>query len=86
MSMRFGTMLAAGILAISFLTTHLHAQGVPPAATPTAAAVVPAAPPPAAAPAAPASTLSAGDTAWVLAASALVLLMTPGLAFFYLPG
>ncbi len=27
--------------------------------------------------------LSAGDTAWVLAASALVLLMTPGLAFFY---
>jgi Amt family ammonium transporter len=29
------------------------------------------------------SKLSAGDTAWVLAASALVLLMTPGLAFFY---
>jgi len=28
-------------------------------------------------------SLSAGDTAWVLAASALVLLMTPGLAFFY---
>jgi Amt family ammonium transporter len=28
-------------------------------------------------------TLSAGDTAWVLASSALVLLMTPGLAFFY---
>ena len=26
---------------------------------------------------------SAGDTTWVLAASALVLLMTPGLAFFY---
>ncbi|WP_218021388.1 hypothetical protein [Nocardia crassostreae] len=25
----------------------------------------------------------AGDTAWMLAASALVLLMTPGLAFFY---
>src|SRR6266498_4763448 len=24
-----------------------------------------------------------GDTAWVLASSALVLLMTPGLAFFY---
>ena len=24
-----------------------------------------------------------GDTAWVLTASALVLLMTPGLAFFY---
>ena len=28
-------------------------------------------------------TISAGDTAWVLASSALVLLMTPGLAFFY---
>ncbi|HZP57036.1 MAG TPA: ammonium transporter [Dehalococcoidia bacterium] len=27
--------------------------------------------------------LSSGDTAWVLAASALVLFMTPGLAFFY---
>ncbi len=27
--------------------------------------------------------ISSGDTAWVLTASALVLLMTPGLAFFY---
>ncbi|MDA1128205.1 MAG: ammonium transporter [Chloroflexi bacterium] len=27
--------------------------------------------------------INSGDTAWVLAASALVLLMTPGLAFFY---
>ncbi|MFM7211055.1 MAG: ammonium transporter, partial [Actinomycetota bacterium] len=27
--------------------------------------------------------LSAGDTAWVLMAAALVLLMTPGVAFFY---
>ena len=27
--------------------------------------------------------VSAGDTAWILASSALVLLMTPGLAFFY---
>lgn len=27
--------------------------------------------------------MSSGDTAWVLACSALVLLMTPGLAFFY---
>ena len=26
---------------------------------------------------------AAGDTAWVLASAALVLLMTPGLAFFY---
>ena len=30
-----------------------------------------------------ANPISAGDTAWVLAASALVMLMTPGLAFFY---
>ena len=27
--------------------------------------------------------MNSGDTAWVLAASALVLLMTPGVAFFY---
>jgi len=27
--------------------------------------------------------ISAGDTAWVLASCALVLLMTPALAFFY---
>ena len=33
--------------------------------------------------AAPAAALSAGDTAWVLMSSALVLLMTVGLAFFY---
>jgi len=36
---------------------------------------------PAAAPAAPA--VDTGDTAWVLVSSAMVLLMTPGLAFFY---
>ncbi len=29
------------------------------------------------------SALSAGDTAWMLTATALVLLMTPGLSFFY---
>ncbi len=29
------------------------------------------------------ATLSAGDTGWVLVSSALVLLMTVGLAFFY---
>jgi ammonium transporter, Amt family len=29
------------------------------------------------------STIDAGDTAWLLAASALVLLMAPGLALFY---
>jgi Amt family ammonium transporter len=30
-----------------------------------------------------ADTINSGDTAWVLTASAFVLLMTPGLAFFY---
>lgn len=29
------------------------------------------------------STINSGDTAWILISSALVLLMTPGLAFFY---
>src|SRR5512144_751324 len=29
------------------------------------------------------STVNSGDTAWVLVASALVLLMTPALGFFY---
>src|SRR5438094_7537096 len=28
-------------------------------------------------------TIDTGDTAWLLTSSALVLLMTPGLAFFY---
>ena len=27
--------------------------------------------------------INAGDTAWVLVSAALVMLMTPGLAFFY---
>ncbi len=33
--------------------------------------------------AAPPNPISAGDTAWMLISSALVFLMTPGLAFFY---
>src|SRR3569832_1362998 len=43
------------------------------------------APPVAAAPAAPAApvAIDTGDTAWMLASAALVLLMTPGLALFY---
>jgi Amt family ammonium transporter len=54
-----------------------------PAATAPAA---PASAPDAAAPAAPAADapkVDSGDTAWLLASAALVLLMTPGLAFFY---
>ena len=36
-----------------------------------------------AAPAAAAAKVDSGDTAWVLVSAALVMLMTPGLAFFY---
>ena len=46
------------------------------------AVAVSATPPPA--PASPtAASINSGDTAWVLMSAALVLLMTPGLAFFY---
>ena len=38
---------------------------------------------PAAAAATPPAEINTGDTAWLLTSSALVLLMTPGLAFFY---
>jgi Amt family ammonium transporter len=67
-----------------------------PAAAPAAATATPAAAPapaattatPVAAPAAAAPknvdpVLNTGDTAWMLVAAAMVLLMTPGLAFFY---
>src|SRR5215217_3550812 len=33
--------------------------------------------------AAPAPTINSGDTSWMLISTALVLLMTPALAFFY---
>src|SRR3989337_1929840 len=51
-----------------------------PAGQPAAAA--PAAPAPAATPAPP-PKIDTGDTAWVLVSTALVMLMTPGLALFY---
>ena len=38
---------------------------------------------PGSAPAAAAGTINSGDVAWMLTATALVLLMTPGLSFFY---
>ena len=61
----------------------LLAADAAPAAAPAAAAVAPAAAPAAAA-IAPVSKVNTGDTAWVLASAALVMLMTvPGLAFFY---
>jgi Amt family ammonium transporter len=55
------------------------AQEKPKAEGPAAASTEPAK----AAPAAAAPKIDSGDTAWMLASAALVLLMTPGLALFY---
>ena len=49
----------------------------------SAAAEATAAPAVAAAVAATPPAVNSGDTAWLLASAALVMLMTPGLAFFY---
>lgn len=66
--MRWGLALLLAQLACSILVPiSVHAEEAP------AAAAV----------AAPAAKIDTGDTAWVLTSSALVLLMTPGLAFFY---
>ncbi|MEG3858612.1 ammonium transporter [Microcoleus sp. herbarium12] len=65
--------LTIGILALWLLSWPLMNNALAqeaPAAAPAAAAVV-------------ASPIDTGDTAWMLVSSALVLLMTPGLAFFY---
>src|SRR6266540_3618871 len=78
--MRTRSLLVLLILALPvlLLATAAVAQQAAPAA-PAAAPGAPVAPP---APAAP--KIDAGDTAWVLTSSALVLMMTaPGLAFFY---
>jgi Amt family ammonium transporter len=67
----------------------VHAQDLPGASTsaakaqPTAGVATLAAPAVSVSPVAPAAGISAGDTAWVLMSAALVLLMTPALAFFY---
>ena len=70
---------------IAGLSGHHHAFAQDAPDTPAAEAPAPAAVDAAADPAAtPAEWKADGaDTAWMLAASALVLLMTPGLAFFY---
>ncbi|MEW6776812.1 MAG: ammonium transporter [Bdellovibrionota bacterium] len=72
-------------LAVSVVSAGItFAEDAAPEAAPAVTESVPpaeAAAPAEAAPAAP--TADTGDTAWMLAASALVLFMTPGLAFFY---
>jgi Amt family ammonium transporter len=72
-------------LALGVATLVLLAGGGPgSAAWAQSAPAVPAPAPAAPAPAPPAPKVDAGDTAWVLTSSALVLMMTvPGLALFY---
>ncbi len=63
------------------LAAVMHSVGQPVASADTVKAVISAAPAPAPAPAA---ILNSGDTAWMIVATALVMLMTlPGLALFY---
>lgn len=67
------------LLLTSFCPMVVGQDAAAPVADAAAIAATPApeTPPPAV------STLNSGDQAWVLASSAFVLLMTPGLAFFY---
>jgi Amt family ammonium transporter len=86
-------LVAIGLFILPFLVAPVWAQGtgdkpaasvaITAPATPAATPASVSAPPATAAPATPAPAISAGDTAWVLASAALVLLMTLGLAFFY---
>ena len=62
--------LKIGIIALWLLSVALTDNALAQDAAGTAAAVVP-------------NPIDSGDTAWMLVSSALVLLMTPGLAFFY---
>jgi len=62
--------LTIGIIALWLLSVPLTDNALAQDAAGTAAAVVP-------------NPIDTGDTAWMLVSSALVLLMTPGLAFFY---
>jgi Amt family ammonium transporter len=72
---------ALGILALFFMAADALAQTQPTTQPPPAQ---PPAAPPAAAPKPVKPVLNGGDTAWMIVASALVLLMTiPGVALFY---
>ncbi|MEG4633925.1 ammonium transporter [Microcoleus sp. AR_TQ3_B6] len=62
--------LKIGIIALCLLSVPLTDNALAQDAAGTAAAVAP-------------NPIDSGDTAWMLVSSALVLLMTPGLAFFY---
>lgn len=76
--------LSAVVLSLCLLLGGLVGSAVAQDAAPAPAAPpVPATPVVAAAPVAPAAHCDSGDTAWMLISAALVLMMTPGLAFFY---
>jgi Amt family ammonium transporter len=84
--LRMTTRLFAALAVLFVLALPVWAQTAPAPAAPAAAPAAPPAGAPAAAPAAPAAEakIDSGDTAWMLASTALVLLMTiPGLALFY---
>ena len=70
MKFLFGVVAALAVLILAHIDPAF-AQ----AAGEAAPAATPPAPPP--------SPINTGDTAWMLTASALVLVMTPGLSFFY---
>jgi ammonium transporter, Amt family len=74
-SVIFLAMLCTGLAAQD--AANAAAENAAPAVAETGVTTADSPPPPAA------STLDKGDQAWLLASSALVLLMTPGLAFFY---
>ncbi|MBI2468788.1 MAG: ammonium transporter [Candidatus Rokubacteria bacterium] len=82
MSRRYRLPLLALVLTSLLLPAAALAEEAKPAAPAAPAAAATPAPPVAAAPAL--NKIDAGDTAWVLTSSALVLMMTaPGLALFY---
>ncbi len=70
---RFGPMIALTLAVAAPAMLFAQSPETAPAPAPT----------PEAAPAAAAAAINAADTAWILVSSALVLLMTPALAFFY---
>ena len=85
-------LMAAATILFQFFALYAQAQSVSPPAAPAPAAqsaeaapaVAPVAPAVAPPPATPVPKLDSGNTAWMLASTALVLLMTlPGVALFY---
>jgi len=75
----FGSVFLMGLLCCSALGQEANVAVPVTASLPDAGAIAVAAP----SNASVQSTLNTGDQAWMLASSAFVLLMTPGLAFFY---